>query len=40
LFEFSRENENANDEEVFRRALALAQSLRFAKLESNEEEAN
>jgi sulfate adenylyltransferase large subunit len=40
LFEFSRENENANDEEVFRRALAMAQSLRFAKLESNEEEAN
>jgi sulfate adenylyltransferase subunit 1 len=37
LFELSRENENANDEEVFRRALALAQSLRFAKLESNEE---
>jgi sulfate adenylyltransferase large subunit len=40
LFELSRENENANDEEVFRRALALAQTLRFAKLESNEEEAN
>jgi sulfate adenylyltransferase large subunit len=40
LFELSRENENANDEEVFRRALALAQSLRFAKLQSNEEEAN
>ena len=40
LFELSRENENANDEEVFRRALAVAQSLRFAKPESNEEEAN
>lgn len=40
LFELSRENENANDEEVLRRALALAQSLRFAKLQSNEEEAN
>ncbi len=40
LFELSRENENVNDEEVFRRALAVAQSLRFAKLESNEEEAN
>src|ERR1700692_1735 len=40
LFELSRENENANDEEVFRRALALAQTLRFAKLESNEEEAD
>jgi len=30
LFELFRENENANDEEVFRRALALAESLRFA----------
>jgi bifunctional enzyme CysN/CysC/sulfate adenylyltransferase subunit 1 len=40
LFELSPENENGNDEEVFRRTLALAQSLRFAKLESNEEEAN
>ena len=40
LFELSGENENANDEEVFRRALALAQSLRLAKLESNEEEVN
>jgi hypothetical protein len=34
-FELSRENENANDEEVFRRALALAESLRFAKPEGN-----
>lgn len=40
LFELSRENENANEEEVFRRGLALAESLRFAKLESNQEEAN
>jgi sulfate adenylyltransferase large subunit len=40
LFEPFRENENANDEEVFGRALALAESLRFSKLESNEEEAN
>jgi bifunctional enzyme CysN/CysC/sulfate adenylyltransferase subunit 1 len=40
LFELSPENENANSEEVFRRALALAESLRFAKVESNEEEAN
>jgi sulfate adenylyltransferase large subunit len=39
-FDLSRENENANDEEVFRRALALVESLRFAILESNEEEAN
>jgi sulfate adenylyltransferase large subunit len=40
VFNFSQENENANDEEVFRRALTLADSLRFAKLESSEEEAN
>jgi len=31
LFDLSRKNENPNDEEVFRRALALADSLRFAK---------
>jgi len=30
-FDLSRKNENANDEELFRRALALADSLRFAK---------
>jgi len=40
LFELSRENENANDEEIFRRALTLAESLRFAKLESDEKEAD
>jgi len=40
LFELSRDNENASDDEVFWRGLALAESLRFAKLESNEEEAH
>jgi sulfate adenylyltransferase large subunit len=40
LFDLSREAENAKDEEVFRRALALAESLRFAKPESSQEEAN
>jgi sulfate adenylyltransferase large subunit len=40
LFDFSRKNENANDEEVFRRALTLAGSLRFAKPQDNQEEAN
>jgi hypothetical protein len=40
LFELSRENEIANDEEIFRRALTLAESLRFAKLESDEKEAD
>jgi len=40
LFELSRKNENANEEEVFQRALASAESLRFAKPESNQEKAN
>jgi sulfate adenylyltransferase large subunit len=40
LFDLSRKNENANDEEVFRRALALANSLWFAKPQNNQEEAN
>jgi sulfate adenylyltransferase large subunit len=40
LFELFRENENANDGELFRRALALAESLRFANPEGNQEEAN
>jgi sulfate adenylyltransferase subunit 1 len=40
LFDFSRKNENASDEEVFRRALALADSLRFIKPQNNQEEAN
>src|SRR6266404_364133 len=31
LFDLSRRNENSSEEEVFRRALALADSLRFAK---------
>jgi len=38
LFDLPRENENANDEEVFRRALALADSLRLAKPQKNREE--
>jgi sulfate adenylyltransferase large subunit len=40
LFDLSPENENANEEELCRRALALADSLRFAKPQSNQEEAN
>lgn len=40
LFDLSRKNENANDEEVFRRALTLAESLRLAKPQNNQEEAN
>ena len=40
LFDLSRKNENASDEEVFRRALALADSLRFAKPQDNQEEVN
>jgi sulfate adenylyltransferase large subunit len=38
LFDLSPENENASDEETFRRALALADSLRFAKPRNNQEE--
>src|SRR5258708_37104811 len=37
LLDLSRRNENANDEELFRRALALADSLRFAKPQNNQE---
>ncbi len=40
LFDLSRKNKNANDEEVFRRALALADSLRFARPQKNQEEVN
>jgi len=40
LFDLSRENENANEEEVFRRALALADALRFRKSQNQQEEAN
>jgi hypothetical protein len=39
LLDLSGKNEEA-DEEVFRRALALAESLRFAKPQSNPEEVN
>jgi hypothetical protein len=38
LFDLSRRNENASDEKVFRRALALAGSLRFRKPQNNQEE--
>jgi sulfate adenylyltransferase subunit 1 len=38
--DLSREGEDFNDEEVFRRALALADSLRLAKPEENPEKAN
>ncbi len=40
LFDLSRKNKNANDEGVFRRALALADSLRFARPQKNQEEVN
>jgi sulfate adenylyltransferase large subunit len=40
LFDLSRKNENADDEEVFRRALALAGALRFAKPQNKQEEVN
>jgi sulfate adenylyltransferase large subunit len=38
LFDLSGKNENTNDEEVFRRGLELADSLRFAKPQHNQEE--
>jgi sulfate adenylyltransferase large subunit len=37
-FDLSRKNENANDEETLRRALALAESLRPRKPQDNQEE--
>jgi sulfate adenylyltransferase subunit 1 len=40
LLDLSRENQNANDEELFRRSLALADSLRFAKPQNNQEKVN
>jgi sulfate adenylyltransferase large subunit len=40
FFDLSREKENAKDEKAFRRALALAESLRFAKPQNDQEEAN
>jgi bifunctional enzyme CysN/CysC/sulfate adenylyltransferase subunit 1 len=39
LLDLSGKNENTNDEQLFRRALALADSLRFAKPQNNQEEA-
>ena len=38
LFDLSRKNENANEEEVLRRALALADGLRFRKPQNQQEE--
>jgi sulfate adenylyltransferase large subunit len=40
LFDLSPENGNANEEELYRRALALADSLRFATPQNNQEEVN
>jgi hypothetical protein len=40
LFDLPRENQNTNQQEIFRRALALGKSLRFAKPRNNWEEAN
>jgi hypothetical protein len=40
LFELSRESENFEDEELFRRALALAHSLRLPDPEKNQEKVN
>jgi bifunctional enzyme CysN/CysC/sulfate adenylyltransferase subunit 1 len=40
LLDLSQRNENANDEELFRRALALADSLRLAKPQNNQEKVN
>ncbi len=40
LFDLYRKNKNSNDEEIFQRALALADSLRFAKPQENQEEVN
>jgi sulfate adenylyltransferase subunit 1 len=40
LLDLSGENEKADDEEVFRRALALADSLRFKKPQNNREGVN
>jgi sulfate adenylyltransferase large subunit len=40
LFEISRQNERASDEQVFLRGLALADSLRLRKPQENQEEAD
>jgi len=38
LYDLSQKSENANEEEVFRRALALADALRFRKAQNQQEE--
>jgi hypothetical protein len=38
LFDLSRKKEHGNDEELLRHALALSDSLRFAKPQNNQEE--
>jgi sulfate adenylyltransferase subunit 1 len=40
LLDLSRENQNADEEELFHRALTLADSLRFARPQNNQEKAN
>jgi hypothetical protein len=40
LFDLSAKNEGANDEDAFRRALALAHSLRFRKPHNDQREVN
>jgi hypothetical protein len=40
LFDLSRKNETANEEEIFRRALALADALRLRKPQNQQEEVN
>jgi hypothetical protein len=40
LVDLSRNEEDFNDEELFRRALALADSLRLAKPEDDQEKVN
>jgi sulfate adenylyltransferase subunit 1 len=40
LLDLSPENENANDEDLFRRALGLAESLRLAKAQNNHGKVN
>ena len=40
LLDLSGKNENANDEELLHRALALAESLRLAKPQNNQEKGN
>jgi sulfate adenylyltransferase large subunit len=39
-FDLSRKNETANEEEIFRRALALADALRLRKPQNQQEEVN